>query len=109
MATGRRPDPTLRQLWHQRLQRFRHSGLSVADFCVREGVSVASFYAWKRRLHDAAPAGTKPGFVPVRVVPSANHASVELVLPSGFVLRLNSDTDLTWLRQLLDLLREPSC
>ncbi len=108
MATGRRPDPALRQLWHQRLQRFRHSGLSIADFCDRERISVASFYAWKRRLH-AAPAGATPGFVPVRLVPSANHAPVELVLPSGFVLRLNCDTDLTWLRQLLDLLRESSC
>ena len=107
---GRRPDPALRQLWHQRLQRFRHSGLSVADFCDREEVSVASFYAWKRRLHDnAAPASAPPGFVPVRVLPPAHRAPVELVLPSGFVLRLNSDTDLTWLRQLLDLLREPSC
>jgi hypothetical protein len=109
MATGRRPDPVLHQLWHQRLQRFRHSGLRVAEFCDRERISVASFYAWRRRLHDAAPAGTTPGFVPVRVVSSANHAPVELVLPSGFVLRLNSDTDLNWLRQLLALLQEPSC
>jgi len=109
MGNGRRPDPAVRQLWLQRLQRYQRGGLSVTDFCDRERISVASFYAWRRRLHNAAPAGTTPGFVPVRVVPPTNCAPVELVLPSGFVLRLHPDTDLAWLRQLLDLLREPSC
>lgn len=110
MATGRRPDPVLRQLWHQRLQRFQHSNLSVPDFCDREGVSVASFYTWKRRLRDHATPTTAPTrFVPIHVVAPADRAPVELVLPSGLILRLSADTDLAWLRQLLDLLREPSC
>ncbi len=110
MATGRRPDPALRQLWHLRLLRFQRGALSVADFCDREGVSVASFYAWKRRLHDHATAAAAPiRFVPIHVVPPADRAPVELVLPSGLVLRLNADTDLAWLRQLLALLQESSC
>jgi transposase len=47
---GRRPNPGTRERWHQRLQRFGRSGLSVPDFCDREGISPASLYAWRRRL-----------------------------------------------------------
>ena len=36
--------------WRQRLERQRESGLSIAAFCRKEGVSQAAFHAWKRRL-----------------------------------------------------------
>jgi hypothetical protein len=92
------------------LQRFQRGALSVTDFCNREGVSVASFYAWKRRLlANATPAATAPHFVPVRVVPPSTSAAVELVLPSGCVLRLSPDCDLAWLRQLLRVLGVEPC
>src|SRR5262245_31725848 len=104
----RRPDPATRLRWQQRLQRFRHSGLSVAYFCDREGISTASFYTWRRRLQQdpASPDADTPRLVPVRVVTPPASAPVELLLPSGLVLRLPPDTDLAWLRQLLALLTE---
>jgi hypothetical protein len=106
---GRRPDSGTRRLWEQRLEHFRRSGLTVADFCDREGISVASFYAWKRRLvTDPAPAAA-PRFVLVHVVASPPSAPVELLLPSGLVLRLAPGVDLAWLRQLLGLLGEAPC
>jgi len=100
-----------RQLWVERLARFSASGLRPAEFCAREGVSPASFYAWKRRLHDgAAPAHPDaPRLVPVHVVPAPASAPVELVLPSGCLLRLSPDCDLGWLRQLLPLLGVAPC
>src|ERR1700758_1444157 len=103
---GRRPDPTTHRLWQQRLGRFRKSGLAVADFCEREGISTASFYTWRRRLQaDAAPnTADEPRLVPVRLVAPPPSAPVELLLPSGMVLRLSPDTDLAWLRQLLPVL-----
>src|SRR5689334_17287994 len=100
---GRRPDPATHHRCQQPLDRFLTSGLAVADFCEREGMSTASFYAWRRRLQaDTAPdALIEPRLVPVRLVPPPPSATVELLLPSGCVLRLSPDTDLTWLRQLL--------
>jgi transposase-like protein len=108
---GRRPDPATRRRWQRRLQRFRNSGLSVTDFCTREQVSPASFYAWRRRLRDGhAPAPSDaPCLVPVRVVAAPAGAPLELLLPSGCVLRLSPDCDLAWLRQVLSLLGAAPC
>jgi hypothetical protein len=106
---GRRPDPDTRQRWQLRLEHFRHSGLTVADFCDRERISVASFYAWKRRLATDPAPEPAPRFVPVRVVTPPASAPVELLLPSGFVLRLAPGVDLAWLRQLLGLLGDAPC
>ena|ERR1700686_5079442 len=105
---GRRPDPTVHTLWQQRLLRFERSGLSVSAFCDREEVSTASFYAWRRRLRLASPdAPESPRFLPVRVLAAA--VPVELVLPGGAVLRLNSGGDLAFVRSLVDSLGGASC
>jgi hypothetical protein len=104
---GRRPDPTLHTLWEQRLLRFEHSGLSVAAFCDREGVSAPSFYTWRRRLrHDSPVPGDGPRFLPVHVVASP---PVELVLPGGAVLRLTPGCDLAFVRSLVDSLGGAPC
>jgi hypothetical protein len=41
---ARSSDPAKAAQWRRRLERFGSSGVSVARFCRREGVSVASFY-----------------------------------------------------------------
>jgi hypothetical protein len=109
LRPGRRPDPDTRRAWQQRLQRFPHSGLTVTAFCARERVSVASFYAWKRRLAAHPAPEPAPRFVPVRVVTPPLSVPVEVLLPSGLILRLAPGVDLAWLRQLLGLLGDTAC
>jgi transposase len=105
-----------RQTWVDRLARFPHSGLSPAQFCAHEGVSLPSFYSWKRRLSaggsgsDTEPVdGPDPGprLLPVRLSPAP--APVELVLPTGAVLRIGPDCDLTFVRSLVEALGDTSC
>jgi transposase len=105
-----------RQDWVQRLERFARSGLSPAQFCAAEGVSLPSFYSWKRRLTAEArspttepTADTPPGprLLPVRLAPV--NTLVELVLPSGTVLRVPAGCDLAFVRSLVEALGDASC
>jgi hypothetical protein len=50
---GRMADPELASLWRMRVEGQVRSGLSVAEYCRREGFSAGSFYAWKRRLRTS--------------------------------------------------------
>jgi transposase len=106
---------TARQDWSERLQRFAQSGLRPGPFCQREGVSLPSFYAWKRRLAAAAPspapeptanADVGPRLLPVRLAPAA---PIELLLPSGTLLRLTPHCDLAFVRSLVAALGDTSC
>jgi hypothetical protein len=107
--TGRRPDPALHALWQQRLQLFETSGLSVSAFCAQQRLSLPSFYSWRRRLRSSAPlpAADAPRFVPIRLLPAA--PPVELLLPSGPVLRLAPRCDLAFVRSLVDSLGGAPC
>jgi hypothetical protein len=76
-----------------RFERFSRSPMSVAEFCRREDVSVASFYQWRRRLATTTTAeevtvakqSARPMFLPVQVVAGAN---VQVVFPNGTRLTL---------------------
>lgn len=78
----RHADDATRRAWHRRFQRFARSGQSVVRFCAREGVSVASFYHWRKKLKAPGPrrrrAGRRASFQPVTVVPIAPGVSVHL-------------------------------
>jgi len=114
-ATGApRSRTAIRQAWIERLQRFANSGLTPAQFCAKEAVSLPSFYSWKRRL-AALPDGTTkpdtdnpgPSLLPIRL-PSL-PALLELALPTGAVLRIPPGVDEDTLRCLLRLLGVASC
>jgi transposase len=89
----RNPDVT-RRLWAERLDRFRRSGQTVAQFCAAEGISEPSFYVWKRTLaagtDSAGPSPPAPTLVSIRITPSP-AAPIELALPSGAVVRFPAD------------------
>ncbi|WP_406699707.1 hypothetical protein V5E97_12690 [Singulisphaera sp. Ch08] len=57
-------------LWRRRLQQESDSGLSIGRFYQGQGISTASFHAWKRRLASDSPCpapspAREPAFVPV--------------------------------------------
>lgn len=98
-----------RALWTERLARFPQAGLTVAAFCAAEGISLNSFFYWKKRLdpRTAEPADTDPPrLIPIRLQPSS---PVEIVLPSGAILRLGPGCDLAFVRSLLAALGCQPC
>ena len=83
--------------WQERLESHKASGLSVDEFCLREGVSRSTFYRWVDRLKDGIPESLKAeesareqaesgqaAFVPI----SLKASPVEIELPNGGVVRL---------------------
>jgi len=68
------------EVWRSRLRRYLSSGMSVTRFCRDEGVSVPSFYHWRKRLALEPERKGSPLFVPVHVTPAA---AVEIRLPNG--------------------------
>ena len=100
-------------VWQERLRRYGRSGLTVAEFCRRDGVSIASFYEWRRRLAEASPlAGStscprgpdsdeRASFQQVLL---AGAGVVAIELPSGVRVELPAD-QLTLVRAVVaDLL-----
>ncbi|AGA30350.1 IS66 family insertion sequence element accessory protein TnpA [Singulisphaera acidiphila] len=66
----RAANPALPVLWRRRLQQQSDSGLTIGQFCQGQGISTASFHAWKRRLASDSPCpvpspAREPVFVPV--------------------------------------------
>jgi len=52
---GRVANPKVAARWRSRVELQRRSGLSILEYCRREGFSAGSFYAWKRRLSVSQP------------------------------------------------------
>jgi hypothetical protein len=86
--------------WGERLRRYKLSGLTVAQFCRREGVSVPSFYQWRQRLAAASPlarstrssrrAGSdRPAAFQQVLLAGAGVVAIEL--PSGVRVELPAD------------------
>ena len=90
---SRRGRVATRQKWAERVARFRASDLSVPQFCLTEGISVPSFYFWRRTLaaETATEPTARPTVVPVRIARPA--PGVEVALPSGALLRFPADCD----------------
>jgi hypothetical protein len=103
-----------REVWLDRIARFPLSGLTPAQFCAIEAVSLPSFYAWKRRLAsevpgpDAEPVQRNgPRLLPIHL--TSPGGTPELVLATGAVLRLPVGCDLDWVRSLAEALGELPC
>jgi hypothetical protein len=109
---ARPKDLNLAHAWRQRLRRQLSSGLSIPEFCAREGVSCSSFRAWKRQLTARSlPARPEPPlFVPLQLdsVPGpANPAAgrgVEIELPHQVRLRFEAPPEPEWLGRLVTAL-----
>jgi len=100
---------SVRQAWIDRLHRFATAQLSVVAFCRVEGISAQAFYYWKSKLTPPPePAATEqPRLLPVRLL--HEPTPVEVVLPTGTVLRLSSGCDLDLVRSLVAALGGAPC
>ena len=106
-----------RAFWRMVLETWRSSGLSVREFCKREGLTESSFYYWRRRLrcrsgcspdNTSAPSeqrATSPDFIEITSsIPRCS--SLELALRSGHTLRIADTIEMSHLSQVLQALQQ---
>ena len=102
MAKNGRPPASLDEWldWKQRFESQKASGLSVAVFCLQEGVSLSTFYRWQQQVKSGIPAALleeeadrrrieseevdETTFLPI----SLKASPVEIELPNGGIVRL---------------------
>jgi hypothetical protein len=110
MVHGRARDERKERQWPRWIGAWQTSGLSVRAFCDQRGLTVASFYAWRRVLERRA--AEKAAFVPVQVVVDAvptQTCALEVILLDGRTVRVAPGFDATTVRQLLAVLEGRPC
>lgn len=91
------------EYWQGIVDQFQQSGQAVQAFCTERGLSVPSFYQWKRRLRDGDAAAAS-GILPVKLLPAAPSdlaETIQVVTPNGFVVRVNASLSTEALARLL--------
>jgi len=112
MPNGKPRDPQKERFWRQAIRRWRKSGLTAAAFCLGNGLSQASLYAWKRILAQRDAESVPFAQVHVLADETSNPlssgvgAALELVLANRRVLRIATGFDAPTLRRLLPILEE---
>jgi len=98
--------------WHGQFQRHEKTNLSVTEFCRQLGVSVTTFYYWKKRVREAPPTGSghvhssypshrvatpaetaAANFVSVSILEPVAGTELEIELTNACVLRLKGAID----------------
>jgi hypothetical protein len=101
-----------REWWRRQLARQKAANLSVTEFCRQLGVSITTFYYWRKRV-DAVPpvlvgqvpvensphrptttaGAVRPNFVPVSILEPSAGTQLEIELTNACVLRLKGVID----------------
>lgn len=103
-----------RAFWRMVVQMQEESGLSVRKFCEQEGLGQASLFAWRRKFRseeaeqadDSEHRDEPVRLAPVRLLDEKGPAAVEVVGPSGLVLRIGDDANTENVRRVLQLMHE---
>lgn len=100
--------------WRQQIEGFAGSGLSVKAYCAQQGIAVANWYYWRKRLGNSAESRARvmvsgaEEFLPITLAPNrASIPTVEIQLLSGRNLKLSAPLDTSWLQSLVQVLEGP--
>lgn len=98
-----------RRYWEDAIKRCGLSGLSVRQFCKEEGISTSRFYHWRSEIADGKSQKQKTivDFIEVKSC-AVEPVSLNVELPCGSVIRVNSSAQIDLLTSVLSSLREKS-
>lgn len=100
-----RNSPQTADAWNERFGRFQATDMTVAQFCQSEGVSLAAYYYWRRKLRNSPKPSDpstrtisvprrQPAFLPVALAANSDariaapSAAMTIEMPGGIRIRL---------------------
>jgi len=112
--------------WRLALETWRAGGKTVREFCRDEGLSEASFYAWRKRLADvdgkasgsrsSSPACPEPPaatagepFISLGMLSTSPCEAMEVVLDDRPTIRIRPGFDRDTFRRVVSVLAELAC
>jgi hypothetical protein len=98
--------------WRSHLKRQASSGESIRGYCLRRGLSEASFHYWRREIADrdgevvAATRSSSAGLVAVEIVGETSvratiTPTLEIECPGGAVIRLREEVSVDVLQRVM--------
>ena len=93
--------------WSRRVEACRNSGQRVSQWCGENGVAVSTYYAWQRKVFQAATAKTKACFaeVPVYSATTALGSSSAVIHAVDLEIELCSGVDGATVRAIIQALK----
>jgi len=98
--------------WRGQFQRQQKANLSVTELCRQLGVSITTFYYWRKRVQEVMPidldqvpdesfsrytataaSAAAPNFVPVSILDPSTGSQLEIELANACVVRLKGEID----------------
>jgi transposase len=99
-------DPDRERFWRTTIAGQASSGQSIRAYGASRGISRASYFYWKRSLDARSKSSSAPAFAAVRVVADP---VLEIVLPTGLVVRVPVGPDPAAVARLVAALGGSSC
>ena len=104
-------DTARQTMWRQLIAEHEQSGLSQKQFCDQRGIadSTMSTYRAKFKKENNKAELPLPSVTPIELKPTVTKSSAKndvliITLPNGFSCEIKPDTDLTYLKRLLEVL-----
>ena len=106
---GRERSTDRERFWRDALRRRAASGMTVGDFCAREGLKPTTYHYWQQQIRrrdsdsSANVASDKSALTAVPVVDdlAASEAALEVVAQNGYRVRIGDLATSEQLRPLL--------
>lgn len=96
-----------RRKWQRRVARWRASGVSMAAYCRRHGLSYWLFVRWRQRLERTVTPASPLTLIPV-VAPTPSGGAITIRLPDGIGIEVKPGFDAGVLSALIRALRVSS-
>lgn len=116
------------EFWHLVIESYQASGLTVKDFCRQEGLSLSSYYLWRKKLANtgssnrgarkrgsdspsgkSAKANKAPAFLEVAALANSNPSSLTVSFPGNISISATTGCDVELFCHALKILSGRSC